>query len=460
MKNGAFDFLVKPLSMEQITLTASYLVKRYQGKTSLARGGSGRPGLVSGPSGGDSGRSGPGSGPSGGGSGRPGPGSGPSGGGSGRPGPGSGPSGGGSGRSGPGSGSSPGTSGPLREGMGRDQGESREPEGVEIITCDKSMQRILTLAKRVADSTASVLIQGESGTGKELVARLIHDNSRRRDMPFVAINCAALPENLLESELFGHEKGAFTGAVARKEGKFELAHRGTLFLDEITEMAYHLQAKLLRVLQEKVVDRLGGSEPIGVDVRIVATTNRDVKESIANGEFREDLYHRLNTIPLVLPPLRQRMGDLKLLCDYFIRKYSIIDARDVKGMTDEAFSLLSRQSFPGNVRELENIIHRAVLLAQEELIASGDLMMEDFLPMESGEGGPASLEQPRAEESPESLSSSGTAIPLTSLKEMEEQMIYSALDTTQGNRTHAAKILGITVRTLRNKLNEYKDKRG
>ncbi|MBF0302530.1 MAG: sigma-54-dependent Fis family transcriptional regulator, partial [Desulfamplus sp.] len=249
---------------------------------------------------------------------------------------------------------------------------------IEIITSDKGMQRVLNMAKRVADSTASVLIQGESGTGKELFARFIHHNSKRSSMPFVALNCAALPENLLESELFGHEKGAFTGAITRKEGKFELANNGTLFLDEITEMQYHLQAKLLRVLQEKTVDRVGGREPVPVNVRIIASTNRDMKESIRNGEFREDLYHRLNTIPLTIPPLRQRQGDLRLLCDHFIKHYSIIDARDVKGMTPEAYQILSSQKFTGNVRELQNMIHRAVLLAEGEFIEPQDLLMEDF----------------------------------------------------------------------------------
>ncbi len=400
---------------------------------------------------------------------------------------------------------------------------------VKIITRDRAMQRLLTLGKRVADSTAAVLIQGESGTGKELFARYIHENSPRIDNAFVALNCAALPENLLESELFGHEKGAFTGAISKKEGKFELADKGTLFLDEITEMQFHLQAKLLRVLQEKVVDRLGGTAPVPVDVRIVASTNRDVKQSIKEGTFREDLYFRLNTIPLLVPPLRKRAGDLELLCNYFIEKYREIDGRDVKGMTPETFELLRRQKFSGNVRELENIIHRAVLLAQDELIVPEDLMMEDFEPPEPvasshampaayhppappstsqahpytngiasshkedgalQEGGEpmgegishtskstvnrdalfSSSSQPNPPHSPDSSShdapsphaSSHDGVPYklgsTSLKEMEEKMIFHTLDKTEGNRTHAAKILGISVRTLRNKLNEYKER--
>jgi len=225
----------------------------------------------------------------------------------------------------------------------RSSSDRREP--VAIITKDPFMVKLLNMALRVADSSASVFIQGESGTGKELFARFIHENSNRKKMPFVAVNCAALPEALLESELFGHEKGSFTGAVSRKLGKFELANKGTLFLDEITEMQFHLQAKLLRVLQEKSLDRVGGVEPVAVDVRVVSTSNVDIREAIAEKVFREDLYYRLNTIPLMVPPLRNRLGDLELLCNFFIKKYTILDARDVKGMTREAFELLSEQHF-------------------------------------------------------------------------------------------------------------------
>ncbi len=327
---------------------------------------------------------------------------------------------------------------------------------VEIITSDKGMQRVLNMAKRVADSTASVLIQGESGTGKELFARFIHQNSKRCSMPFIALNCAALPENLLESELFGHEKGAFTGAITRKEGKFELANHGSLFLDEITEMQYHLQAKLLRVLQEKTVDRLGGREPVQVDVRIIASTNRDMKEAIRNGEFREDLYHRLNTIPLTIPPLRQRQGDLKLLCDHFIKQYSILDARDVKGMTPEAYKVLASQKFTGNVRELQNMIHRAVLLAEGELIQPHDLLMDDFVNSDDDKESLTSYDDNGNEQA---IDESLYRIESGSLKDIEQRVIFSTLDRTEGNRTHAAKLLGISVRTLRNKLNEYKEKR-
>lgn len=316
---------------------------------------------------------------------------------------------------------------------------------VKIITNDKGMRNLLALAGKIADSTASVLIQGPSGTGKELFARFIHEKSDRAGKPFIAVNCAALPENLLESELFGHEKGAFTGALSRKIGKFELADKGTLFLDEITEMQYHLQAKLLRVLQERTVDRVGGTQPVDVDVRVLATTNRDAVQAVDEGDFRQDLYYRLNTIPLVIPPLNNRAGDLPVLCEFFIKKYSKIDGRNVKGLTKQARDLLERHSFPGNVRELENIIHRAVLLAENEWIEPKDLLIEPDCQAVTG--------------AVESQAEEGISSMPASLREMEEKMIYRTLDQTEGNRTHAAKILGISVRTLRNKLNEYKEKK-
>ena len=318
-------------------------------------------------------------------------------------------------------------------------------KAVQMITKDPGMERLLKLAARVADSSASVLIQGESGTGKELLARFLHEKSTRRHQPFIALNCAALPENLLESELFGHEKGAFTGALAKKAGKFELADKGTLFLDEITEMQFHLQSKLLRVLQEKVVDRVGGTQPVDVDVRVIATTNRDAKASVENQEFREDLFYRLNTIPLIIPPLRERRRDIRPLCDFFIKKYCRIDARSVKGLTDQALSVLQAHDFPGNVRELENAIHRAVLLADNDMITPADLLMDDDADIPFADDGTGLESAAHEDFSPGSL------------KEMEQKMIFRTLDQTEGNRTHAAKILGISVRTLRNKLNEYKE---
>ena len=324
--------------------------------------------------------------------------------------------------------------------IGENQSLTKRP--VTIITRDKAMQGMLKMAERVADSSASVLIQGESGTGKELFARFIHEKSNRSARPFVAVNCAALPENLLESELFGHEKGAFTGAVFRKTGKFELAHKGTLFLDEITEMQFHLQSKLLRVLQERTVDRVGGTQSVAVDVRIIATTNRNAREAVESNAFRQDLFYRLNTIPILIPPLRDRSGDIKILCDFLIKKYCKLDRRNVKGLTDAALSILNRHPFYGNVRELENIIHRAVLLTPSDRIRPEDLMMDDAGPQEENTVS-------RPEEDPHPDIGSG------SLKEMEQKMIFKTLDQTEGNRTHAAKILGVSVRTLRNKLKEY-----
>ncbi|MCP4673381.1 MAG: sigma-54-dependent Fis family transcriptional regulator [Desulfobacula sp.] len=319
--------------------------------------------------------------------------------------------------------------------------KSLRKKKVKIITRNKGVKQLLNLASRVADSSASVLIQGESGTGKELFAKYIHEKSDRSSQPFIAVNCAALPENLLESELFGHEKGAFTGAISRKMGKFELAHKGTLFLDEITEMQFHLQAKLLRALQEKLVDRVGGLEPVDIDVRVLATTNRDAEQAVLKGEFREDLFYRLNTIPIVIPPLKDRINDLEILCEFFIKKYCKIDGRNVKGLTKQAKIILNHHPFSGNIRELENIIHRAILLADSDLIKPEDLMIDmgDFKADQSGMNMAQSIDP-----------GSG------SLKEMEQKMIFKTLDTTEGNRTHAAKILGISVRTLRNKLNEYK----
>lgn len=320
---------------------------------------------------------------------------------------------------------------------------SAAPEGDRsIVTCDAGMKRTIDLAVRVAASRAPVFVQGESGTGKELFARLVHDHSDRAQGPFVAVNCAALPENLLESELFGHEKGAFTGATAKKAGKFELADGGTLLLDEVTEMPVHLQAKLLRVLQEGEVDRIGGGRPVRVDVRIVATTNRDLKKSMEEGEFREDLYHRLNTIPLRIPPLRQRKGDVPLLARHFVEKYNQIDGRCVRELTEAAAARLCSVAFSGNVRELENVIRRAVLLCDGIRIQPEDLMMEEEMAAETAE----SL-------SPEGLPEALLTAPL---KEVEKQMILHTLRRTDGNRTHAAQLLGISVRTLRNKLNEYR----
>lgn len=310
-----------------------------------------------------------------------------------------------------------------------------------IITKNKEMGRLLQIAETIADSQASVFIQGESGTGKELFARHIHRSSHRNDKPFVAINCAALPETLLESELFGHEKGAFTGAINTKMGKFEIANQGTLLLDEISEMDYGLQAKLLRVIQEREIDRVGGTAVIPVDVRIIATTNRDIEKEVDAGKFREDLYYRLNVIPFRLPPLRDRRDDIPYLTSYFIKKYNQIDKRSVKGLTESALALLLQMPWKGNVRELENITERAILMCNGDMIDKEDLTFNENC-------------QPVKEVGLRFL----PPIHPVSLREMEKKAIFHTLDQTDGNRTHAAEILGISVRTLRNKLNDYRDK--
>lgn len=307
-----------------------------------------------------------------------------------------------------------------------------------IITENAKMNRLLQEAREIAHSQAAIFIQGESGTGKELFARYIHNYSNRKDRPFVAINCSALPETLLESELFGHEKGSFTGAISRKKGKFELANHGTMLLDEISEMNIQLQSKLLRVLQEREIDRIGGTAPIPVDVRIIATTNTDIEKQIRDGKFREDLYYRLNVIPFHLPPLKDKRDDILLLARHFVEKYNRLDKRNVKGLTEAAVDLLMQMPWKGNVRELENVIERAVLMCKRDFIDEKDL---------------GSHEKMRAVETTRL-----TTVPSVSLKEMEKKVIFHALDQTNGNRTRAADILGISVRTLRNKLNEYREK--
>lgn len=323
----------------------------------------------------------------------------------------------------------------VSNGLGAaDKGGSDEK--FRVITKNKEMKRLLQMARDVADSRASIFIQGESGTGKEIFARYVHHYSSRKGNAFVAVNCAALPESLLESELFGHEKGAFTGAISRKKGKFEMADKGTLLLDEISEMDYQLQSKLLRVLQEREIDRVGGMGPVPVDVRFIATTNKNIEEQIKEGKFREDLYYRLNVIPLHLPPLSARKDDIPLLAEYFIEKYCKMDKRSVKGLTEEAMASLMQMPWRGNVREFENIIERAVLMCRGDLIDQESLFI-------IGDRRPA--QEPGY-----------SSIPALPLKEVERNVIFRALDQTNGNRTHAANILGISVRTLRNKLNEYK----
>ncbi len=312
---------------------------------------------------------------------------------------------------------------------------SAEHETKKIITNDPSLLAVLELAKKVAPSNSTVLILGESGTGKELLASYIHYHSLRKQGPYLAVNCAALPESLAESELFGHEKGAFTGAIQRKIGKFELANNGTILLDEITEMTTPLQAKLLRVLQEREIDRVGGKKPIKIDVRIIAVSNIDVKQAVRDGKFRKDLFYRINVIPITIPPLRKRKGDIKLLSNYFLEKYSAKNNLEIKGISDDTISLLLKYDWKGNVRELENTIERAVLLARGEIIMPKHLFLE---------------EDDLNEDDPILIKAG------LSVKEMEKELIFKTLEEVNGNRTNAAKMLGISIRTLRNKLREYK----
>jgi len=315
------------------------------------------------------------------------------------------------------------------------------PTAMEIITQDPAILAILRLLKNVARSKSTILIYGESGTGKELFARYVYRHGSRKNMPFVAVNCAAIPHNLLESEMFGYEKGAFTGALQKKSGKFELAHGGTLLLDEISEMDIQLQAKLLRVIQESEVDRLGGKAPVPIDVRIIATTNAELKQRIEEKTFREDLYYRLNVIPVKIPPLRERSGDIALLVEHFLNKYSHINERLKPELTKESFDLVQNYPWPGNVRELENVMERAVLVCNSNLITPEHLSLE--YAMGTITAAPAGNVGHTAAGEDQTL------------RDMEKNLIFDTLNKVQGNRTKASKILGISVRTMRNKLHEY-----
>ena len=319
-----------------------------------------------------------------------------------------------------------------------------------MVVNDPAMQAIISLADQIAGSEASILITGESGSGKEVIARYVHQKSRRANKPFISVNCAAIPENLLESELFGHEKGAFTGAIARRVGKFEEANGGTLLLDEISEMDARLQAKLLRAIQEREIDRVGGTKPVRVDIRILATSNRDLVQAVKDGIFREDLLYRLNVVNLRLPPLRERPGDVVALAEFFVKKYATANGAPQRQLSAEAKRRLTLHRWPGNVRELENAMHRAVLLASGSEIDEAAIRLPDGQPLSQSDPGS------RAAHAAASAAEAATrAFVGQTVAEMEQNLIIDTLEHCLGNRTHAANILGISIRTLRNKLKEY-----
>ena len=309
--------------------------------------------------------------------------------------------------------------------------------GKDIITRSPILEDILKRARSIAPSNATVLIQGESGTGKELLAAYVHRHSLHPEAPYVAINCAALPDTLAESELFGHEKGSFTGAVGRKIGKFELVKKGTLVLDEISEMPLPLQAKLLRVLQEKEIDRIGGTRPIPIDARVIAISNVDLKKAVKEGRFREDLYYRINVIPLTLPALRDRRGDIEVLAGHFLEKYARLNRKSNIKIDDAAMTALQNHTWDGNVRELENTIERAVLIGGPR-ISVQDLLLDEF--------------GSNAAETGAFRVKAGQTV-----RDMEKELIYRTLQDVNDNRTQAAELLGISIRTLRNKLREYRE---
>jgi len=304
-----------------------------------------------------------------------------------------------------------------------------------LVGQSRRMIEIFDMIKEVAPTRSTILITGESGTGKELIARALHHQSDRAEAPFIKLNCAALPEGLMESELFGHEKGAFTGAVKQTRGRFEMADGGTLLLDEVSEIPTNLQAKLLRVLQEREFERVGSGTSVQVDVRIIATTNRVLKKEIAEGRFREDLYYRLNVIPIEIPALRERLDDLPLLVDHFVRKYAAETGKDIQGLEDSAMRLFMKYHWPGNVREVENFIERAVVISKNRNLTANDF--------------PQSLVLGRIEDK-----GSGFRVGMT-IHDAEKLLILKTLEDEEGNRTRTAEVLGINPRTLRNKLNDY-----
>jgi len=325
-------------------------------------------------------------------------------------------------------------------------------DSAEFLFRDPAMERVVRMADQIAGSDASILITGESGTGKEVIAKYVHARSKRANKPFISINCAAIPEALLESELFGHEKGAFTGAIARRIGKFEEASGGTLLLDEISEMDVRLQSKLLRAIQERLIDRVGGNKPVPVDIRILATSNRNLNEAVREGSFREDLLFRLNVVNLKLPALRDRPGDIAALSEHFVDKYAKANGLPSRVLSPDARAALLKAPWPGNVRELENTLHRAVLLSSGDVIGIDAIVLPDGMGL--NEVAAASSLSSQLAQTAQTMSA---ALVGRTVADVERDLILDTLDHTLGNRTHAATILGISIRTLRNKLNQYAD---
>jgi two-component system response regulator FlrC len=316
--------------------------------------------------------------------------------------------------------------------------ESISNQRYKLLCKDPKMLDIVEFSKKIAISDASVLITGESGTGKEVMANFIHQHSKRHKKPFISLNCAAIPENLLESELFGHEKGAFTGAIARRIGKFEEASSGTLFLDEVSEMHPRLQAKLLRALQERIIDRVGGNQPIPVDIRIIATSNRNMQEAVQKGDFRQDLFFRLNVINVHLPPLRERISDLHILVPFFIERFCQFNGLDLKQITPKAFELLENAMWPGNVRQLENVIHRAVLVSNNTFIDTSDISIESSSP---------NIEYKKENNFFKEFMGKSLAC-------VEQDFIHHTILHCQGDYQQAAIMLGISLKSLSNKIAE------
>ncbi len=346
--------------------------------------------------------------------------------------------------------------------------EAVTEESNTMIAEDPAMKQVVQMADKIAPSEATVLITGESGTGKEVMSQYIHRKSKRKDGNFIAVNCAAIPENLLESELFGHEKGAFTGAAGRRIGKFEEAGGGTLLLDEVSEMHPSLQAKLLRVIQEKEVTRIGSNEPVKVDVRLIATSNRNLEDSVKKGEFREDLYFRLNVVNIRLPALRERPADIPALAQFFADKFAEANGIDKKKLAPATIEKLKHYGWRGNIRELENTMHRAILMSMQSEIEPEAVQLQSGMgadvpaqpamnaPDPAGVSG-AGTQTAEAEQPPVQNQGAVENLVGRTIADVERDMILNTLDHCLGNRTHAANILGISIRTLRNKLNQYKE---